>query len=298
MKYIMDLIKGIFIGIANIIPGVSGGTMAVSLGIYDRLISSITGLLKNVKKSLQTLIPILLGAAIGIVGFTYAIEFLLSKYTLPTCLTFVGLILGGIPILVKHFKAGLDEKQGGKISAANVIAFVLLFALVIFMAFQQGADNELTTFDVNAGNMIKLFFAGLIASATMVVPGISGSLVLMILGYYYGVLNTIKNFLDALKVMDMAGLGHGFMLLLPFGIGVILGIFLIAKAIEYLFKKHTSNTYSAILGLIIASPVAIFSNTNALADLSSDTAVIRVIAGIVLLIGGAAITYFLGKKEA
>ena len=92
-------------------------------------------------------------------GFTYAIEFLLSKYTLPTCLTFVGLILGGIPILVKHFKAGLDEKQGGKISAANVIAFVLLFALVIFMAFQQGADNELTTFDVNAGNMIKLFFA-------------------------------------------------------------------------------------------------------------------------------------------
>ena len=100
----MDIIKGILIGIANIIPGVSGGTMAVSLGIYDKLISSISNLLKDWKKSLVTLLPIILGCGIGIVGFTYAIEYLLSHHTFVTCMAFVGLILGGIPILLISLK--------------------------------------------------------------------------------------------------------------------------------------------------------------------------------------------------
>ena len=104
MTFFMDIIKGILIGIANIIPGVSGGTMAVSLGIYDKLISSISNLLKDWKKSLVTLLPIILGCGIGIVGFTYAIEYLLSHHTFVTCMAFVGLILGGIPILLISLK--------------------------------------------------------------------------------------------------------------------------------------------------------------------------------------------------
>ena len=99
MTFLMDVIKGMLIGIANIIPGVSGGTMAVSLGIYDKLISSVSNLLRDWKKSLITLLPIILGCGIGIVGFTYIIEYLLSRHTFVTCLAFVGLIFGGLPVL-------------------------------------------------------------------------------------------------------------------------------------------------------------------------------------------------------
>ena len=109
MNFILDTIKGAVIGIANVIPGVSGGTMAVSMGIYNRLISSITHLFRDFKKSAATLIPVLLGAAIGIVGFSYAIEYLLANQPLPTCLAFLGLILGGVPVLVKDMKKGVEK---------------------------------------------------------------------------------------------------------------------------------------------------------------------------------------------
>ncbi len=104
MTFLMDTIKGMLIGIANIIPGVSGGTMAVSLGIYDKLIGSVSGLLKAPKKSAKTLLPIILGCGLGIIGFTYAIEYLLSRHTFITCMAFVGLILGGIPVLFSSLK--------------------------------------------------------------------------------------------------------------------------------------------------------------------------------------------------
>ena len=268
MTFFMDIIKGILIGIANIIPGVSGGTMAVSLGIYDKLISSISNLLKDWKKSLVTLLPIILGCGIGIVGFTYAIEYLLSHHTFVTCMAFVGLILGGIPILLISLKKEL-AKTSSKIGISGILAFVFLFAVAVFLPMMNAEDEVLKTFHATPGIMAALFFVGIIASATMVIPGVSGSLVMMILGYYYGIINTIKSFLDALKAFDMPGLIHGFALLMPFGIGVLLGIFLIAKLITFLFEKFGIQTYCAILGLIIASPFAIFYNTGALKQISS-----------------------------
>ena len=256
MTFFIDIIKGMLIGIANIIPGVSGGTMAVSLGIYDKLISSVSGLLKDWKSSLKTLLPIVLGCALGIVAFTYAIEYLLSRHTFLTCMAFVGLILGGIPILLASLKKEL-QKSGSRIGLPGVLAFVLLFAVAVFLPMINAEDEVLKTFSVSPGTMVSLFFVGVVASATMVIPGVSGSLVMMILGYYYGIINTIKSFLDSLKAFDTAGLIHGFALLVPFGIGVLLGIFLIAKLITFLFEKYGIQTYCAILGLIAASPFAI-----------------------------------------
>lgn len=107
MEFVFNIIKGVMIGIANVIPGVSGGTMAVSFGIYDRLISSISGFTKHVKESLALLAPILLGCGLGIAGFTYAIEYLLENHTFVTCMTFVGLILGGLPALYR----AMNEKK-------------------------------------------------------------------------------------------------------------------------------------------------------------------------------------------
>ncbi len=290
-----DTIKGMFIGIANVIPGVSGGTMAVSLGIYDKLISSISNLLKDWKKSLAALLPIILGCGIGIVGFSYAIEFLLSKYTFVTCMTFVGLILGGIPVLVRALRKDL-HKKGSSIGVSGVIAFLALFAVAVFLPMLNEDTEVLRTFTPTAGTMISLFLVGIIASATMVVPGVSGSLVMMILGYYYGILEAIRSFIEALKNLDTAGLLNGFLLLFPLGIGVLLGIFLIAKQITILFERYGVLTYCAILGLIVASPFAIFYNTGLFEQLSSLKAG-SVLVGIVLAIVGAVVTRYLGEQS-
>lgn len=296
MTFVMDMIKGIFIGVANIIPGVSGGTMAVSLGIYDKLIGAISNLLSSWKKSLLTLLPIILGCGLGIVGFTYAIEYLLSKHTFVTCMAFVGLILGGVPVLVGTLRREMRHRHRS-IGAGGVISFIVLFALAAFLPLLSSGEEVLKTFSATPGTLICLFLVGVVASATMVVPGVSGSLVMMILGYYYGIIDTIKNFLDALKALDMPGLIHGVVLLAPFGIGVLLGIFLIAKLITFLFKRYAVPTYCAILGLIAASPFAIFYNTGLFTQLK-DLTPLTVILGVAAAVAGAVVTFLMGERSS
>ena len=294
MAFVMDIVKGILIGIANIIPGVSGGTMAVSLGIYDKLIASVSNLLKDWKNSLKVLLPLAIGLGIGIVGFTYAIEYLLSHHTFVTCMAFVGLILGGLPVLVTSLKKEL-RRSSSSIGISGILAFLILFSIAVFLPMLNSEEEVLRTFSVTPMTLILLFLVGVIASATMVIPGVSGSLVMMILGYYYGIIETIKSFLDAVRSFDMTGMIHGFMLLFPFGIGVLLGIFLIAKLITFLFNRYGVQTYCAILGLIAASPFAIFYNTGVIAKLSSLT-VLQVGLGIVLAVVFGIVTMKMGEK--
>lgn len=296
MTFIMDIIKGMLIGIANVIPGVSGGTMAVSMGIYDKLIHSITHLFKEFKSSVCTLFPIILGCGLGIVGFSYLIQFLLDKHTFVTCMTFVGLILGGLPVLINSLRASA-KKSNARFSPVYVIAFLALFALAVGLPMLGTGDSVVKALTPTPANMLILLLIGVIASATMVVPGVSGSLVLMILGYYDSVLGLVTDFLDALRAMDMETLKNTFLLLLPFGIGVILGIFLIAKLIEFLFNRYSVATYSAILGLIVASPFAIFYNTGLFSALPGLN-IWAILFGVLLCVAGAVITYFLGEKKS
>ena len=294
MKFILDTIKGALIGVANVIPGVSGGTMAVSLGIYNRLISSISHLFRDFKKSIATLIPILLGCALGIVGFSYAIKYLLANQPLPTCLAFLGLILGGIPVLFKDMKEGIKKSKNGRLTAANVLAFLLLFAFAIALPLLKGSDDTLMTLTATPDTMVILFFMGVIAAATMVIPGVSGSMIMMILGYYYGIINSITSFIDGLKAGSISAMAAQLGILIPFGIGAVLRIFLISKLIEYLFERHTVSTYAAILGLILSSPFGIFYNTNALAHFTIPGFLI----GIILFAAGGFVTWYMGRKHA
>lgn len=238
------------IGVANIIPGVSGGTMAVSMGIYDTLIHCVTHLFSEFKKSLQFLIPIFLGAGIALVGLSFVIEFLFANYPLPTNLLFIGLIVGGLPAIGKKVK-------GNKIQVGHVIAFLAFFALVVGMAALGGTEGNAADLSLSIASVIKLFFVGVIASATMIIPGVSGSMVLLLLGYYNPILTTINSFIKSLAAMDMNGIMQGVGVLMPFGIGVVAGIFVIAKMIEIIFAKFPLYAYWAIIGLIVASPIAI-----------------------------------------
>ena len=295
MNQLINVLKGMIIGIANVIPGVSGGTMAVSMGIYDRIIGCVSGLFKDFRKNVLFLLPILAGCGIGIIGFTYIIEYLLSRHTYVTCMAFIGLILGGLPLLY----AALNEKRrkaaGRGIGVSGAIAFILAFALCAGLPLAKANDTAMTAIPVTAGNMAVLFVLGVVASATMVIPGVSGSMVLMILGYYYGILNTIKGAVEALRAFDVPAMVNGALLLIPFGIGVVLGIFLIAKLISFLFDRFGVQTYCAILGLVIAPPVAIFINTG-LVGIIPSLSIWTVILGILFMIAGLAVTNILGEK--
>lgn len=283
-------------GIANIIPGVSGGTMAVSLGIYDNMIHALTHITKDWKSSLRFLLPIGVGAGIGIVGFSYLIELLLSKYTFPTALAFIGLILGGLPILFRSYQKALAEK-GETIRPMHILVFLVLFAVVIAMSLMQEPSEALAPLSTSFGSLTALFFVGMLTSSTMVIPGISGSLTLMIIGYYYSLLHTLTGFVGALKAFNIDSLIHFSILILPFGLGFLVGIVLVSKLIDYLFSNYPSVTYSGILGLVLASPFAILFNTNALGKLSETNLILPILIGSVCALLCFFLTYTLGKKE-
>lgn len=255
MNMFKNIIKGMMIGIANIMPGVSGGTLAVSMGIYDKLIHCITHILSEFKESMKFLLPIFAGAGIALVALTFVIEALFQYYPIPTNLLFIGLIVGGLPPVVTKVKSH-------KLSFGHILAGLLFFALVVGMAMMGDNGNRQVTLNLGIVPMIKLVLVGIIAAATMIIPGVSGSMVLLILGYYEPIIQQITAFCTAVITLDMAGILHGIAILLPFGIGVLIGILGIAKIIEIIFEKYPVYAYCAIIGLIAASPIAILVCSN------------------------------------
>lgn len=238
-------------GTANIIPGVSGGTMAVSMGIYDKLIHSVTHLLKDFKESLKFLIPIAVGMGIALVGLSFIIEPAFEHFPLQTNCLFIGLIVGGLPAVCKKVK-------GKGIKVSYVLPFLIFFAIVVGMAAIGEKEGAAADLSFSLWSVIKLFVVGVIASATMVIPGVSGSMMLLLIGYYNPIVASIKNFVTALVSLDMAGIMQGCGVLVPMGIGIVVGVFAIAKLIEIIFEKFPIQAYWAIIGLIVASPFAIF----------------------------------------
>ena len=278
------ILKGVVIGVANIIPGVSGGTMAVSVGIYDKIIHAATHLLSEFKKSMKVLIPILIGAALGLVVVARVIQIMFDKAPLQTNLLFVGLIVGGLPAMTKKVK-------GQSIRLPHIMACVLFFAFVVGLATMGETEGAAADMTFNAINVVKLFGVGIVASATMVIPGVSGSMILMIMGYYNPILKEVNRFIDNLVSFNVPGLMDGCAVLVPFGIGVVVGIFAIAKLIEIIFTKFPYVAYWAIIGLIIASPFAILM-MNSLGTIS----VVTVLTGIVALAVGIVVAMKLGEE--
>ena len=279
---IKNVLKGIVIGLANVIPGVSGGTMMVSMGIYDKLIHCITHLFSELKKSIQFLLPIFIGIGIAVVVVPFGIEFLFAQYPVQTNLLFIGLIIGGLPAVWKKVK-------GNSVKVGHILSCLVFFALVAGLALVGETEGNAADLSFSLGSVIKLFGIGVIASATMVIPGVSGSMVLLLLGYYHPVLETITNFIKAVLAFDMNGILAGIGVLLPFGIGVVAGIFVIAKIIEVIFEKFPLYAYWAIIGLIVSSPVAIL-----LVSGIGTITIVSVLTGIVSLAVGFVIAMKLG----
>ncbi|MBR3743117.1 MAG: DUF368 domain-containing protein [Clostridia bacterium] len=281
---INQLLRGVVIGVANIIPGVSGGTMMVSMGVYDTLIHCITHLFKEFKKSIKTLLPYAVGMLVGIVALASVIDWGLENYPLPTNTLFIGLILGGLGPLLKK----VDRK---KINLAAVIAFVVLFALIIWLGVQRkDSIQNAESIDMNAMQILVMVFIGMVASATMIIPGVSGSLVLMLLGYYKPVVNALSTLKDALFSLDFSMMGQPVLMLLPFLLGIVLGIFGVAKLIEWLTVRYPTATYCGVLGLVLASPISLLIQMN-----MSGVSAVTVLISVVTLAAGFVGAYLLAK---
>ena len=240
---IILFIKGYVVGIANLIPGVSGGTLAITLGIYERLIEVLSNFTKKVKENILFLIPVILGVGASILSLSGVISYSLEHFLFATIMLFVGAILGGMPMLCKKL-------QGKKITTSNIISFLIAFLVVILTTIFSG-DTSVSFENIGVFGYIKLLLVGTVASATMVVPGVSGSAMLMTIGYYKPIIDVIKS------LTDFDVLGHNMQILIPFGVGVIAGIILIAKVINYLLKSHEVTTYYGIIGFVVASVVSI-----------------------------------------
>lgn len=245
---IRTIIGGIAVGIANIIPGVSGGTMMVILGVFNRVMDAISNLLKrdnpNRLADVLFLGELLLGAAIGLIGFAKVLGYLLSEFEVQTMYWFIGLIAFSIPVFLKAEVKGKGKVKG----LPTLIGMAIIFALVYFNP-GEASDVHVVYPDVSVWLCVKLVLIGAIGGASMLLPGVSGSMVLLILGEYYLFRAYLANvLLFQLNIL----IPLGFM-----GIGIILGIVISAKVCGYFLKHNHDATISFILGLIIASTLVL-----------------------------------------
>lgn len=282
MKNMILVIKGFFIGIANVIPGVSGGTIALIVGLYEKIINTISHFTKNIKENILFILPIGIGMLLSILIASGIIDASYKNFPLATTLFFIGLVLGGVPFSYKRIK--------NKKNISNWLVFLLTFSLVIIMALLNGSEtfNEVSLENLDLFGYIKLFLIGVLASGTMIIPGVSGSLVLMLLGYYYPIISLVK------ELTHFNNLSNNIVLALVFGIGIIIGIIGFAKLIELLFKKCENKTYYGVFGFIVASVAAIPIST--FLKINYTLVPLELIIGLLLICVGFIISSKLGDK--
>ncbi|MCI5734198.1 MAG: DUF368 domain-containing protein [Tenericutes bacterium] len=240
---LINFIKGFILGIANVIPGVSGGTMAVSMGLYELILSSIGNFFKDIKGNFIKLLPIILGILVAIVSTSKLVTYALTNYKAQTLCLFIGLIFGGVSLIMRKIK--------GKGSKINYLIFFVIFFFVISLNFLKTGLIEISFTNMGIIGYLLLLLMGFIASSAMVIPGISGSFILMVLGYYDKIIYTVST------ITDFSKLGSNLLILVPFGIGVIIGIVFMAKLITNLIKKYETKTYFAIMGFVLSSVVVL-----------------------------------------
>lgn len=279
------ILQGMIVGIANIIPGVSGGTMMVAMGLYDKLIHSITHLKSEFKSSMKLLLPIFFGAALAIVILSRLFEFLLQNYPIPTNFAFCGLIVGSLPFILKKVKGSNPVKS------SNWIPLLIFFAIVVGMAVIGEDSGSAQRLQVDLLQFLVLLFVGIIAAATMVIPGVSGSMMLILLGYYETILSYVNQTVDAITSFDIPAFINCCMVMIPFGVGVVFGIFAIAKLIEWILMRWEISAYYAIIGLITASPVAILLKTD-----WSQSSIMMIVIGLITFIAGWFVASKLGDE--
>lgn len=264
-----NIYRGFIMGGTDVIPGVSGGTIAVLLGIYDRLIAAINGIFsKEWKKHITFLIPLGIGMVTAIFTLARLMEWLLIHFPGPTFFFFLGLIIGVLPLLFRE----ADMKVSFKTKHYLILIIgALVIGLLVLLNDEEGAIIAERSISIYA----LLFFSGFLGSAAMVLPGISGSFMLLVIGVYSTVISAISNL--------------EFDVIIVTGAGILIGIIFMSKIINFFLTNYRTSTFAAIIGMVIGSIVVIFPGW--------PSSTLFVFVSILTFAAGLAGAYILGKVE-
>ena len=262
MTQIINFVKGIFIGIAVVIPGLSGSIFAVVVGLYEKMIHAVSDFRKNIKKNILFLLPIVLGAVVGILLSTKLILMLCETYTQQAYFFFIGLVLGSIPLVLRKLK-------GKKFHPAYLLITLFSMGLILLMGFFSNADageGAVNTAYYLTGlkDTVLILFSGFLSCALMSIPGESGSVTLMVLGQYNKVYGAVSECTDMLKYLISGEFDRAWessrsiWLVLAFAIGGIAGFILISKLIAKLLAKFEAQTYYGVGGMILGAIIILF----------------------------------------
>lgn len=271
-----NLFRGFLMGICEIIPGVSSGTMALLLGIYDQFLGAISRIVsKHFRNAILYLLPLVIGMGVAILSMSSLMDYLLTEQTIPTHWFFIGMVLGVIPMMF-----GLSNYK----VEFRLVHYILMGIAVVFLYWlstvsESGMPAE--SIDISLLTLVALFFSGMLASAVMLLPGISGSLVLLIIGAYPIIMRAIREFtalnFDVLPILIATGLG------------IVAGLLLASRGIQFLLRNYTYIMYAVIIGLLFGSVFPIYPGLPETAG--------TWIASIVSLAAGLSISTYMGSKN-
>lgn len=231
MNGFLNIVKGIFIGAGAIVPGVSSGVLCVIFGIYEKLLDAVLNFFKDIKQNIKFLFPIVLGVGIGVLLFSNMLNYLLYEFPIQTKSIFIGLILGTIPSLIKE----VNEKETFK--PQNVIYLLIALGIGVITVIVENRMNIVSNGD--SMSIMYLVMCGAIMSIGIVVPGVSSTIILMLLGVYSVYLQSVANLYLPI--------------LIPMGIGLILGSIIVMKLTKKLLETYYAQTFYSIIGFTIGS---------------------------------------------
>ncbi|MEZ2011034.1 DUF368 domain-containing protein, partial [Staphylococcus aureus] len=274
----INILKGFAMGTSDLVPGVSGGTIALLLGIYNQFIASISGIFsRRFWPSFTFLIPIIIGMLLAMGSLSNLFNYLLSQHHIPTMFFFGGLIIGIVPYLLKisNYKTSFTTKHYMMVIAGIAI-------LIVITLMNNGDKHAGETLTLSTGLIIKYFIAGMCASSAMLLPGISGSFMLLVFGVYGTVMLAISEFVK----LNFAGLP----ILLAVGFGVLAGFIISSKIIQYFLTHHKLMTFALIIGFVVGSLFAVFPGL--------PTNIVMWFVSLVVFIIGFIVSLTLGRITA
>ncbi|WP_372487182.1 DUF368 domain-containing protein [Staphylococcus aureus] len=274
----INILKGFAMGTSDLVPGVSGGTIALLLGIYNQFIASISGIFsRRFWPSFTFLIPIIIGMLLAMGSLSNLFNYLLSQHHIPTMFFFGGLIIGILPYLLKisNYKTSFTTKHYMMVIAGIAI-------LIVITLMNNGDKHAGETLTLSTGLIIKYFIAGMCASSAMLLPGISGSFMLLVFGVY----GTVMLAISEVVKLNFTGLP----ILLTVGFGVLAGFIISSKIIQYFLTHHKLMTFALIIGFVVGSLFAVFPGL--------PTNIVMWFVSLVVFIIGFIVSLTLGRITA
>lgn len=255
-EWFKTLLAGMAIGVGSSIPGVSGGTIAVILKVYEKLLWAISNIFKEFKKAVIYLIPVLLGVVLAVIPMLYLMDKALNGFLFGIVCLFAGFIIGSFPSVT-------DEVKGEKIKKSYIVTLII----TLLSAIGLGIASVLIKADVSSElanpswwMYIVLIPVGFIASIALAVPGLSGGMILLLLGFYKPLIETTVETAKNCLQGDWSNFGQQLGILVCFAVGVIIGFYFISKLMHFLLQKYRTITFYGIIGFIIGSTLALFFN--------------------------------------